>query len=114
MTTVIDVDAYIAEAPAMARAKLQEVRRLILDAVPDVVEKIAYGMPSYELAGRRLVHFSAARKHVGIYGLVHVDGDVPPDLAPYVDHRSTLQFPLDAPLPSAALAAALRRKAATL
>lgn len=114
MTTVIDVDSYIDAAPVDARAKLREVRHLILHTVPDVAEKIAYGMPSYELEGRRLVHFSAARRHVGIYGLVHVDGDVPPDLAPYLDHRSTLRFPLDAPLPSAALAAALRRKAATL
>jgi len=51
---------------------------------------------------------------VGVYGLVHVDADVPLDLAAYVDHRSTLRFRLDQPLPAAALAAALRRKAGRL
>ena len=110
MTAVKNVDAYIAAAPAAARPMLREVRRVILDAVPSVTEKVAYGMPCYEHRGLRLVHFSAAQAHVGVYGLVHVDGDVPADLAAYLDHRSTLRFRLDHPLP----AAALRQKAGAL
>lgn len=108
------VDAYIEAAPAATQPVLRELRRIILGAVPSVSEKVAYGMPSYELHGKRLVHFSAAKGHVGVYGLVHVDGVVPPKLAMYLDHRSTLGFRLDRPLPATALAAALRRKAETL
>jgi uncharacterized protein YdhG (YjbR/CyaY superfamily) len=111
MTSAEDVDAYIDAAPAAARPMLREVRRIILNAVPSVTEKVSYGMPSYEHGGHRLVHFSAARAHVGVYGLVHVDGDVPPELAAYLDHRSTLRFRLDQPLPAAALGAAIREKA---
>ena len=107
-----DVDAYIEAAPAAARPLLRDIRRTILDAAPAVREKVAYGMPSYELGGQRFVHFSAARAHVGVYGLVHVDGEVPSELAAYLDHRSTLRFRLDRPLPVAALASAIKRKAA--
>lgn len=114
MTSARDVDAYVEAAPAAARPMLREVRRIIHDAVPSVTEKVAYGMPSYEHRGQRLVHFSAAKAHVGIYGLVHVDGDVPAELAAYLDHRSTLRFRLDHPLPTAALATALRQKAGML
>jgi uncharacterized protein YdhG (YjbR/CyaY superfamily) len=108
-----DVDAYVEAAPAAARPMLRELRRIIFDAVPEVTEKVAYGMPSCEHRGQRLVHFSAANAHLGVYGPVHVDGDVPADLAAYLDHRSTLRFRLDHPLPAAALAAALRYKAGT-
>ena len=114
MTATRDVDAYIEAAPADARPMLREVRRIILDAVPAVTEKIAYGMPSYVLRGQKLVHFSAARAHVGVYGLVHVDRDVPAELAAYLDHRSTLRFQFERPLPASALAASLRRKATAL
>ena len=114
MSPANQVDAYIEAAPAATQPTLREVRRIILDAVPSVSEKVAYGMPSYEHRGKRLVHFSAAKGHVGVYGLVHADGDVPPKLAMYLDHRSTLRFRLDRPLPVAALGAALRQKAETL
>ena len=51
---------------------------------------------------------------MGVYGLVHEDGDIPAELAPYLAERSTLRFRLDQPLPTSALAAALRRKAERL
>jgi uncharacterized protein YdhG (YjbR/CyaY superfamily) len=111
MTSAKDVDAYIESAPAATQPMLREIRRIILDSVPTVTEKLSYGMPSYEHRGQRLVHFSAAKAHVGVYGLVHVDADVPPELAAYLDHRSTLRFRLDQPLPAAALAATIRQKA---
>jgi uncharacterized protein YdhG (YjbR/CyaY superfamily) len=106
-----DVDAYIEGAPERSRPLLGELRRLVLDALPGVSERIAYGMPAYALDGRALVHMAAARTHVAVYGLVHADADVPDELAPYLTHRSTLAFRFDRPLPAAALTEALRRKA---
>jgi len=110
MTPPTTVDAYIAAAPAEARQTLTAMRQIIRDAVPSAVEAIKYGMPSYAFRGRPLVHFSAAKAHVGVYGLVHVDGDVPAELAPYLDHRSTLRFKFDEPLPGAALSETLRSR----
>jgi uncharacterized protein YdhG (YjbR/CyaY superfamily) len=92
---------------------LIELRQLIFEAAPLVTEKIKYGMPTYEDKGRPLLNLSAAKSHVGVYGLVHVDSVVPEDLAAYLDHRSTLHFPFDRPLPAAALAAAIRDKVAS-
>ena len=110
MATATTVDDYIEAAPEASRPHLRALRRLVLEAVPSVTEKIAYGMPSYRLREQRVVHFATAKAHVGVYGLVHEDGDVPAELVPYLDHRSTLRFPLDQPLPASALAAALRRR----
>ncbi len=109
-----DVGGYIDAAPPAAQPMLRELRRIILAAAPGAAEKLSYGMPFYEHRGRRLVYFSAARNHVGVYGLVHVDGEVPRELAEYLDHRSTLRFRLDRSLPAAALAETVRRKAQAL
>ena len=112
MTRSPQVDAYIAAASAAARPILTEMRRIILDSVPSAVETMKYGMPSYAYRGRPFVHVSAAKAHIGVYGLVHEDGRVPEELAPYLDHRSTLRFRFTEPLPSRALEETVRRKAA--
>jgi uncharacterized protein YdhG (YjbR/CyaY superfamily) len=106
------VDAYIQASPASARTLLTELRRIIRGVLPGAVETLKYGMPSYAVNGRAFVHFAAGKAHVGVYGLVHADGEVPAELAPYLDHRSTLRFRFGEELPSAALEDAIRRKAA--
>ena len=114
MTKPADVDAYIDAAPAASQSLLRELRKLIFEAAPLVTERISYGMPTYDYRGKSLLNFSAAKSHVGVYGLVHVDGQVPPELADYFDHRSTLRFKFDRPLPTAALKNAIVQKAERL
>jgi uncharacterized protein YdhG (YjbR/CyaY superfamily) len=108
--TATSVDQYIDEAAADARPLLTTMRRLVREVAPDAVEKIRYGMPAYEISGQVLLHFAAAKAHIGVYGLVHVDAGVPSELASYLDHRSTLQFPLNRPLPEGQLKAAVLKK----
>jgi uncharacterized protein YdhG (YjbR/CyaY superfamily) len=105
-----DVDSYIDGAPVGAQPTLRELRRLVFDAAPSATERISYGMPTYELDGRRLLHFGAAKRHVGVYGLVHVDSATPEALAAYLDHRSTLRFGFGGTLPTDALREAIHDK----
>ena len=114
MPTPATVDAYVDAAPSVAQAALRELRHLILAELPTATERIRYGMPSYDYRGQRFIHFAAAKAHLGVYGLVHEDGVVPDGLSPFLDYRSTLRIPYDRPLPSAALAAAIRDKAAAV
>jgi uncharacterized protein YdhG (YjbR/CyaY superfamily) len=90
---------------------LLELRRLIRDAAPSAEETLKYGMPSYAINGSPFVHIAAAKSHVAVYGLVHVDGEVPSELAPYLHDRSTLRFKFADQLPVSALTSALERKA---
>ena len=108
------VEAYIETAPEAARALLREIRRRIWAAVPTVTENLAYGMPAYGYREGHLLHFAAAKRHVGVYGLVHADAGVPEELLDYFDHRSTLRFRFDRPLPWAAFDRALQSKVGRL
>jgi uncharacterized protein YdhG (YjbR/CyaY superfamily) len=105
-----NVDSYIASAPAEARPKLRQMRQIIRSAAPSAAETLKYGMPFYEYVGARLVYFAGHKNHVGVYALTHVESEVPERLKEYLDNRSTLRFPLDRPLPAAAIRDAIRRR----
>lgn len=58
-----DVDSYIATSPKEARIKLKELRELIKKTVPNVEEKISWGIPFYKYHGL-LFGFSVFKDHV--------------------------------------------------
>ncbi len=95
-----DVDAYIAAAPEAVQPLLNQLRQVIKTAAPQATEKISYGMPSYEHHGH-LAYFAGYERHVGLYGVAHVASANDDDVSKYLEHRSTLRFPVGQELPIA-------------
>ncbi len=94
------IDEYIARFPAEVQAVLCEVRGAIRRAAPDAAEKISWQMPTFWQNGN-LVHFAAAKNHIGFYpgeSGVRVFGDT---LTEYKTSKGAIQFPLDKPIPVA-------------
>lgn len=114
MVEIETVETYIEGAEPKAQPLLRELRRIVRAAAPNARERIKYGMPTYDLGGQPLLNFAGVKRHVAVYGLVHEDAAVPPDLAPYLVHRSTLRFAIGGALPEAALDAAVRAKVEAL
>lgn len=98
MTTVKDVDNYIANAPKEMQAKLQELRSIIKSVVPQVDEYISYGMPYYGYKGR-LAYFALAKNHIGLYLMPPIIENHKKELEDYQTAKSTIQFPLTDDLP---------------
>jgi len=99
-----EVDTYIAKCPKTAQAKLKEVRKAILEAVPDAVGGIRqFGIPSYSLPGDNykgvyggvFVWFGLQSKHIGLYLRPPAIGDHRKDLAGYATTKSAVHLPLD-------------------
>ena len=59
--------------------------------------KLSYGMPTFALAGKNLVHVAGFEGHVGLYGARAMSLEA--DLAKYQTGKGTLRFELDEPLP---------------
>jgi uncharacterized protein YdhG (YjbR/CyaY superfamily) len=97
-----DVDSYIAAAPERARSLLAELRETILAAAPEAEERISYGMPYYHLSGVRITYFQAHTRHIGLYAFSVEDARAV-GLEDHMAAKSTLQFPLDQPLPTSAI-----------
>ncbi len=95
------VDEYIAGTPEATRPMLAELRQTIREAAPDADERISYGMPFYHLNGR-LAYFQKHAHHVGMYPFSLEEARAV-GLEQYVASKATLQFPLDQPLPLAAV-----------
>jgi len=101
MSVPRNVDEYIAATPEAVRPMLDELRETIRSAAPEADERISYGMPYYHLHGR-LTYFKAHARHIGLYAF-NLDDARAVGLEQYVAAKSTLQFPLDQPLPVAGI-----------
>ena len=105
------IEAYIAGTPEPARAALEQVRAAIREAVPDAVETIGYGMPTFKLNGRNLLHFGAFRRHIGFYPIPSGIEAFREELAPYEQGKGSVRFPLDRPIPLELIARIARFRA---
>ncbi len=47
-----EIDAYLAALEEPKRATLTELRRTILQVIPEAAEGIAYGMPAFRVDGK--------------------------------------------------------------
>lgn len=94
------IDEYIDKAPQFSQARLIELREIIKKLIPNAEEAISYGMPTFKLNGKNVVHFAAFKNHIGFYPL-------PSGVAYFQDltkefetSKGTVQFPYDKPLPA--------------
>lgn len=86
------VDAYLAGFPDDVRARLQELRELIHEVVPDVGETISYQIPTFTRGGRYLVYLAGWKQHIALYPVPADCGDLEAEVAPLRDARATLKF----------------------
>ncbi|HET6380771.1 MAG TPA: DUF1801 domain-containing protein [candidate division Zixibacteria bacterium] len=100
MTRPQSVDEYLAAVPQPQRDALERLRRVIMAAVPEAVETIAYDMPAYRLNGRFLLSFAASKRHLSLYPwserMVEELGE---PLRSHLSGRGTIRFTPEDPLP---------------
>jgi uncharacterized protein YdhG (YjbR/CyaY superfamily) len=99
-STAGSIDDYIAQFPPGTRKMLEELRALIRSLAPGATETISYAMPTFDLNGRHLVHFAGYAKHIGFYPVPSGMEAFAQELKPYKRGKSSVQFPLDQPLPT--------------
>jgi uncharacterized protein YdhG (YjbR/CyaY superfamily) len=94
------VDEYIQSAPEEVQEKLQTIRKIVKELVPEAEEKISYAMLYYGYKGR-LAYFAYARNHIGLYIPPPIIENHAEELKKNVTAKSTVQFPLTEELPIA-------------
>jgi len=100
MTAPQSIDDYIAQYPPEVQAILQKTRATIAKVAKGATEKMAYGIPTFHLK-ENLVHFGAAKKHLGFYPTSQPIIVFAEELKPYKTSRGAIQFPLDEKIPYA-------------
>lgn len=97
-TQFASVEEYIATFPTNIQEKLQKIRKVIQEAVPNAQEVISYGMPAYKL-GKVLVYFAAFANHISFFPTSSGVSAFTHELKDYAVSKGTIQFPLDKPIP---------------
>ncbi len=98
-TKYATIDEYIAGYPGPVQAILQEVRQTIQSVAPMAEEAIAYGIPTFKLRGKNLVHFGAYKSHIGFYPTPPALEAFAEELASYASGKGSAQFPIDTAMP---------------
>ncbi|MFM8595744.1 MAG: iron chaperone [Flavobacteriales bacterium] len=62
-----EIAAHIAQFPAHTQEKLKALHAFICDQVPGLTEKMAYGIPTFQLNGKNFIHYAGHSKHIGLY-----------------------------------------------
>jgi uncharacterized protein YdhG (YjbR/CyaY superfamily) len=95
------VAEYIAQHPANVQKLLKEIRRTMRAELPDAVEVISYGIPTFKAGGKSVIYFAGFKDHVSVYPVPEGSATFQKQVDKFQTGRGTLQFPLDKPLPLA-------------
>lgn len=99
MKTYSSIDEYIAGFEPDMGEKLSAIRKTIREAAPGAQEAISYGMPTFRLNGKNMVHFAGFAHHIGFYATPDGHAEFEPELSKYKRGKGSVQFPLDQPVP---------------
>ena len=106
-----EVNKLYLSSPASHRKTMMEMRKRILEIVPEAQEVVSYGMPAFKVNGSVVAGLMAAKNHVGFYPF---SGSVLPDLSDelkgFSKTKSALHVPIDKPLSKALLRKLIRAR----
>ena len=105
------VETYIAQFDPEIQSRLNTLRQLFFEVLPDCEESIRYNMPAYNV-GKRYLYFAAYKKHIGfypVYGLPELEEKITPYRAKGT--KDSLHFQHNQPLPIELIKAMILQKA---
>jgi uncharacterized protein YdhG (YjbR/CyaY superfamily) len=105
------LDDYLAGLPQEQREAFARVRAVVERVAPDAEEGVSYGMPAYLHAGRPLLGFRAAKKHLSVFPFSPAVVEAVKDRLEGFDlSKGTIRFTPDHPLPEAVLVDLIRAR----
>jgi uncharacterized protein YdhG (YjbR/CyaY superfamily) len=106
-----EIDAYLAALDEPKRTTLEELRRTIIEELPDAEQGISYGMPAFKVEGKTVAGFAAFKNHLSY--LPHsgsVLTELGDEVAGYGRSKGALRFAVDQPLPKPLVSRLLRTR----
>ena len=101
MNKVNGIDEYLKTLPENSKRKITELRSLFKKLFPQAQEAIKYGLPTFVLQNKNLVHFGAYKNHIGFYPGTQALIKYAAALATYTTSKGAVKFPLKKALPLA-------------
>ncbi|MEI6694365.1 MAG: DUF1801 domain-containing protein [Actinomycetes bacterium] len=107
------VAQYFAGQPSPHKQTLLEMRKRILEVVPDAQEIIKYNMPTFVVDGVEVAGILGHKNHIGYYPYSGSVLNQFPELeGKYRMSKGALQMPIDKPLPKTLIRKLIRARLA--
>lgn len=111
MKDYTNVDEYLDNFSGETRKRLDTIRKMIKQEIPDGDEVITYGIPTIKIKGKYVIYFAGYENHVSIYPLPQAK-ELQEVIKPYIAGKGTLKFSLDKPLPEELIKKVIKAKLA--
>jgi uncharacterized protein YdhG (YjbR/CyaY superfamily) len=94
-----NVEKYIQQFEPDVQGKLNALRQIFFELLPDTEESIRYKMPAFKV-GKHHLYFAAYKKHIGFYPVYRLT-EIEEEVSEYRAKKTkdSLHFMLDKPLP---------------
>lgn len=97
------IDEYIDAQEEPLRPRLEQLRSIIHEAIPDAEERMSWSMPTF-WKGKNLIHFASFRKHIGLYPGDEAVTAFADELTDFEVSKGTIRLPHDRDLPERLIA----------
>ena len=94
-----EIENYILKFPENTQLILQKIRSNILTEVPNINEKISYGILGFYLHEKPLVYFGGYKNHIGFYATPNGHEKFAKEFSNYKQGKGSVQFPLNQDIP---------------
>lgn len=98
-TTYLSVDHYIECQDSDKQVRLQAIRKIVKQLLPDALEVISYYMPAFKWKGKILLYFGAFKEHISLFPHASCIEAFQDKSTDYVMSKGTIQFPMNKDLP---------------
>lgn len=88
------IDEYILRQSKEKQAALAHLRQVLASALPEAEERISWSMPTF-WQGHNIVHFAAAKAHIGFFPGAEAVAHFSSELAAYKTNKGTIHIPYD-------------------
>ena len=93
------IDEHIGSFSKDKQKTLSSIRKTVKEVCPEATETIRYGIPTFQLNGKNMVHFAGYEEHIGFYPSPNGMKEFEKELKPYASGKGTAKFPWNSPLP---------------
>ncbi len=92
-------EEHISSFPPEKQVILEKIRKTVHDACPTATETIRYGIPTFQLNGKNMVHFAGYTNHIGFYPSPNGIDEFKKELEPYAKGKGSVQFSWEEDIP---------------
>lgn len=99
MDKVTTAEQYLTTVPEQVKKLFDTTRATVQSALPDADEVISYGIPTYKVNGKTIVHIGAFKTHCSLFpGSKAVQNVFADELKGFKTSAGTIQFTNDNPM----------------